>query len=130
VALKPTPCVAVLPLSMDVHVEVDSLAELGEQDFIDEMVELFAVTVAATLVEGRDALSHADAHALARSAHKLKGACLGMFATTMAEMACALEQAGNSQNLDGASELFSRLELATAETTRQMRTVRSQVPTD
>jgi HPt (histidine-containing phosphotransfer) domain-containing protein len=121
---------AVLPLGMHVHVEVDSLAVLGEQDFIDEMVELFAVTVAANLAEGRDALSHADAHALARSAHKLKGACLGMFATTMAEMASALEQAGNSGDLEGASAHLSRLELAIAETTRQMRTVRSQIAND
>jgi HPt (histidine-containing phosphotransfer) domain-containing protein len=112
---------------MNVQVDVDCLAELGEQDFIDEMVELFAVTAAASLVEGRDALARADATALARSAHRLKGACLGMFATTMAEMAHTMEQASNSGRLEGMSELFADLEPAIAETTRQMRTVRSQV---
>jgi HPt (histidine-containing phosphotransfer) domain-containing protein len=110
---------------MSARVDVDRLAQLGEQEFIDEMVELFSITGAEQIRDVRSAIGHANAGALAKSAHKLKGACLGMFATTMAELADTLEQAGKSARLEHASELLTKLEVAMGETTEQMRTVRT-----
>jgi len=110
---------------MSARVELDCIAELGERDFVHEMVDLFATAGADQIRDVRSALGRGDAVSLAQCAHKLKGACLGMFATTMAELAHNLEQAAKCARLEQASEMLSELEAAMDETTAQMRALRA-----
>ncbi len=94
--------------------------ELGEPDFVIEMVELFVQSSAHEICEIRGALGRADGATLVGAAHKLKGACLGMFATTMAELAGLIEREGRAGRLEAAGQHVVRLELAFDETAPQM----------
>jgi HPt (histidine-containing phosphotransfer) domain-containing protein len=110
---------------MSARVELDCIAELGERDFVHEMVDLFATAGADQIRDVRSALGRGDAVGLARCAHKLRGACVGMFATTMAELAQNLEQGAKGARLEQASGVLSKLEVAMHETIAQMRTLRA-----
>jgi len=106
---------------MVARVEVSLIAELGEPEFVDEMVDLFAELTSEQVRELRSALDQGDATAVLRAAHKWKGACLAMYATTLADVADALENQGRAGQLDSAREAFNTLEPLVADTLSQMR---------
>jgi HPt (histidine-containing phosphotransfer) domain-containing protein len=104
------------------------LAELGDAEFVDEMIDLFVELSERQTTEMRCAVDERAAEALARAAHKLKGACLGMFAQDAAMLADKLEQAGRGADLSGARELLLELTVVLAETISQMRGLRLGPP--
>jgi HPt (histidine-containing phosphotransfer) domain-containing protein len=106
---------------MIVQVELDRLIELGDPNFVDEMVELFVALSARQLSEIRSAIERDAPQRLVQAARQLRGACLGMFASTAAELAEMLERAAKAAQRDPVPELVRRLEVALCETTSQMR---------
>ena len=110
--------------SLSAPVDVAQLSLLGDEEFLQEIVDLFISTSARYLGELEGAVAAHDARELARVAHALKGACLAMFATGMAGLANALENAGRSSALERAPALLSQLRQTFALTSTQLRVMR------
>jgi two-component system sensor histidine kinase/response regulator len=65
----------------------------GDPAFAQELIDTFISSCEAQLVEIRDAIGAADYQSLARSAHKLKGACANIHAEEMRRVVARLESA-------------------------------------
>lgn len=102
-------------------VDVGGLRSIGGPEFVREMVDLFLETVGGQVAVLRAAAAAGDTVRLARVAHTVKGASLGMFAHAMASLAHALERAGKDQQLEGVALLLSALDATFAETSVCMR---------
>ena len=99
----------------DGNVELDasvlqSLRELGGDDFLAEVIDTFRVEAPNLLATLRRSLVQADADELRRAAHTLKsnGATFG--AEAFAELCRELEERARNGELDGATELTDRIE--------------------
>ncbi len=95
-------------------VDLTQLADVGDPEFVREMVDLFIETASASLVVIHSAVDRADAGGLSRAAHSLKGASLGMAAHAMTAIAAELEAAGRGEQLEGAAGLLAQLDAAFA----------------
>jgi len=102
-------------------VELQCLEELGDPELVDELVEMFVALSAEQVVEMRNAIYGSDADLLAKAAHKLKGACLGLYATTAAELTAVIERSGKAGTLGALPGRLDDLETALEETIAQMR---------
>ncbi|MGH3003977.1 MAG: response regulator, partial [Gaiellaceae bacterium] len=89
---------------------LDSLRELGGDDFLAEVIDTFLADVPTLLATLRGALDAGDAAEVRRAAHTLKsnGATLG--ATEFAEVCRALEQRAKDGDLESAPGLLVRIE--------------------
>ena len=99
----------------DGNVELDasaleSLRELGGDDFLAEVIDTFRVDAPNLLATLRRSLEHADADELRRAAHTLKsnGATFG--ALGLAELCRELEERARNGEMGGAPELTDRIE--------------------
>ncbi len=104
-----------------VPVDLSQLASFGDPAFVREMVDLFLETASTNLVAIRAAVETADARGLTRTAHSLKGACLGMSAAAMGSLAAELEVVGRLGRLESAAALLASLEGAFADTESYLR---------
>ncbi len=86
------------------------LRELGDQELLKELAELFLGDAPARLEALRGAIEGGDAASVERVAHALKGSCGNMGATGMAATCAELEEAGRSGGLARAPMLMERLE--------------------
>jgi HPt (histidine-containing phosphotransfer) domain-containing protein len=89
---------------------LESLRELGGDDFLAEVIDTFLADVGTLLATLRRALDEGDAAEVRRMAHTLKsnGATLG--ATEFAEHCRALEQQAKDGRLEDAPGLVTRIE--------------------
>jgi HPt (histidine-containing phosphotransfer) domain-containing protein len=89
---------------------LESLRELGGDDFLAEVIDTFLADVGTLLATLRRALDEGDAAEVRRMAHSLKsnGATLG--ATEFAELCRALEQQAKDGHLEDAPGLVARIE--------------------
>jgi CheY-like chemotaxis protein len=89
---------------------LESLRELGGDDFLAEVIDTFLADVPILLATLRRALDEGDAAEVRRAAHTLKsnGATLG--ATEFAELCRALEQHAKDGRLEGAPGLVAQVE--------------------
>ena len=106
---------AAVPSAVDADARLDgdaleSLRELGGDDFLAEVIDTFLADVGTLLATLRRALDEGDAAEVRRVAHTLKsnGATLG--ATEFTELCRALEQQAKEGNLEGAPGLVARIE--------------------
>jgi HPt (histidine-containing phosphotransfer) domain-containing protein len=83
----------VTPARPDPLVNSARLHDLGDQygDLMTELVEIFATTTPAVLVNLSAAAARDDDVAIRAAAHNLKGACLNVGATFMADLCRTLE---------------------------------------
>jgi CheY-like chemotaxis protein/HPt (histidine-containing phosphotransfer) domain-containing protein len=89
----------------------------GDADLLREIIELFLVDCPERLLELRAALTHQDYPALARAAHRLKGA-LGNISANHALVAVRrVETAARTRDSQAATEALARLENALARLT-------------
>ncbi|MBC8120262.1 MAG: response regulator, partial [Gemmatimonadaceae bacterium] len=84
---------------------------LGEQT-LGGLLELFGPDTQTRLAALQDALTRADALALARAAHGLKGSCLYFGATRMEALCTKLEKQGRSGAVEESHEALKQLEEA------------------
>jgi CheY-like chemotaxis protein len=72
----------------------------GDPEFAKELIETFISSCEAQIVEIHDAIGAADHRSLARSAHKLKGACANIHAEEMRLLVARLESEALTTNAD------------------------------
>jgi HPt (histidine-containing phosphotransfer) domain-containing protein len=89
---------------------LESLRELGGDEFVAEVIDTFLADAPALLESLRSSLEREDADELRRAAHTLKsnGATLG--AASFSEACRELEQRAKESRLDGCGELVERIE--------------------
>jgi HPt (histidine-containing phosphotransfer) domain-containing protein len=81
-----------------------------DPEFLAHMVAVFVADVPQRIDAIRSAIARADAHAVERAAHSLKGALATMAADAAAADAFRIEQAGRSGSLAEAARLLHGLE--------------------
>jgi two-component system, sensor histidine kinase and response regulator len=86
------------------------LRELGDQELLAELAELFLEDVPPQLEVLREAIEGGDAPSVERVGHTLKGSCGNMGALRMGTLCAELEEIGHSGELERAPVLFERLE--------------------
>jgi CheY-like chemotaxis protein len=89
---------------------LQNLRDIGGDEFIAEVVEVFLADAPALITSLRSSLEQQDNEELRRAAHTLKsnGATLG--AAAFAELCRTVEQRARGGLLDGVSELVDRIE--------------------
>ncbi len=88
------------------------LAELdGDEELLTELIETMRSEAPKLLHEVRIAVDSADAAAVGRAAHTLKGAVSNFGARRAADAALRLEQMGRSGTLQGVAEALATLEV-------------------
>jgi CheY-like chemotaxis protein/HPt (histidine-containing phosphotransfer) domain-containing protein len=85
------------------------LRELGDQELLTELAELFLDDAASQLEALREGIEGDDAPSVERVAHTLKGACGSIGALRMSTICAELEDVGHSGELERASVLVKRL---------------------
>ncbi len=86
------------------------LRELGDQELLTELAELFVEDVPPRLEALREAIEGGDAASVGRAAHALKGSSGNMGASGMSTICAELEDAERSGELQSAPVLLKRLE--------------------
>jgi HPt (histidine-containing phosphotransfer) domain-containing protein len=81
-----------------------------DADIFQTMAELFVEQGPQDLAAAQAALAARDAAAVARSAHRLKGAVLQFCAPSVLELTKRLEELGKAGDLESASDVCDRLE--------------------
>ncbi|HYZ91005.1 MAG TPA: response regulator, partial [Actinomycetota bacterium] len=89
---------------------LQSLRELGGDDFLAEVIDTFLGDAPALLETLRRSLDEKDAEELRRAAHSLKSNSATLGAERFAELCRDLEQCAKNGQLDAASELVNRVE--------------------
>ncbi|MDB5795669.1 MAG: domain S-box [Noviherbaspirillum sp.] len=82
----------------------------GKQAFLLYLVEAFMQDLPGALAEIEEATATGDAHRLARSAHRLKGAAVTLSAGPVAEIAQELEKMGDNNDMAAVQEAIRELE--------------------
>ena len=90
----------------------DALARVDhDTEIFQIMAEIFVEQGLKDLADAQAALAAQDAPALARSAHRLKGAILQFSAPTVFEATKQLEELGHAGNLESAVAVCATLEI-------------------
>lgn len=89
----------------------DALSRLDQdEDLFYTLVEIFVEQVPMDMAATQAALDAGDANALARAAHRLKGAILQFSAPTALEATRQLEALGKTGTLDGAAAMCAHVD--------------------
>ncbi len=95
------------------RVGIESLrASLGSTEIFQHIIELFGSQTPELLARIRSAIDDGQPGPVAESAHKLKGSCITLAATQMAEVCNDLQAAATAGSLDGATALMAQLDQA------------------
>jgi two-component system sensor histidine kinase/response regulator len=89
---------------------VENLRELGGQEMLSELSEMFLNGASSALRDLKEAIQSEESPSVERTAHTLKGSSGNMGAKRMAELCAELQDAGTSGDLSCAPELLERLE--------------------
>ncbi|MBL9036930.1 MAG: Hpt domain-containing protein [Archangium sp.] len=84
----------------------------GDEALVDEVLELFRREAEGMVADVRKAVEKADAEAVKRSAHRLKGALVSLAAHSSVECARVLEAMGHHKDLAGAPGAMVALDAA------------------
>ncbi|MEW6208114.1 MAG: response regulator [Acidobacteriota bacterium] len=91
---------------------IESLRELqgdGEDDLFREIVEIYIADAPAYIADISLAVESANAAAIERAAHTLKGSSASLGAHLLASACLEMEKLGRSGSLTGAGELLARI---------------------
>jgi PAS domain S-box-containing protein len=97
----------------DVNLDADALQnlrDLGGDDFLGEVVDVFLTDAAELIATLRSSLEQRDGEELRRAAHTLKSNSATLGAEAFAELCRTVEQQAKTGHLDGLSELVDRIE--------------------
>ena len=104
------------PLNEEILDESTLRARFGwDQELLTEVVNLYLEDCPNLVGSIRGAIERADARALERAAHKLKGSVANFSARAAYDAALRLEVMGRGGHLEEANEALERLEMALAE---------------
>lgn len=85
---------------------IESLKELGGDEFVQELAVLFSSQSKEIFESIKNAVESKNPDVLHKSAHKLKGSCLNIGATKLAEMSKTIEAKGKNHDLEDIESLF------------------------
>lgn len=88
---------------------LSGLRELGDQQLLAELAELFLEDATNHLEALREAIEDDDPPSVVRVAHTLKGTCGSMGALRMSAICAELEDVGHSRELERTPVLVERL---------------------
>jgi PAS domain S-box-containing protein len=90
----------------------DAVHLLATNDAIElgPLIELFAASAPASIVNMKRALADSNAADLSMAAHTLKGSCCNFGASTLAELCTKIEHAADAGSLDGTGDLVASAE--------------------
>jgi HPt (histidine-containing phosphotransfer) domain-containing protein len=91
---------------------IESLRELQEDDEDDlfrELIEIYIADAPAYIADISLAIASANAHAMERAAHTLKGSSASLGARLLASACLEMEKLGRSGSLSGAEDLLARV---------------------
>jgi CheY-like chemotaxis protein len=94
------------------HSALDQLRELQEDeedDLVRELIEIFIADAPGYIDGISTAIESANAHALERAAHTLKGSSASLGAHQLAAVCLEMEKLGRSGSLEGARELLATI---------------------
>ncbi len=91
------------PVDMSV---IESLRELGDDDLVHELVEIFMEDTPPRLEELSKAFVEGDSERIESLAHSLKSSCANLGATRLSEICRELESKGREGELGEAEELI------------------------
>jgi len=98
--------------SLDIAVAVGRVG--GDEELLKEIALIFIEQCPGALAEIRAAAEAADAEALERTAHALKGSVANFGAEAARAAAYAIEEMGRSGNLEGVDQALTDLDQALA----------------
>lgn len=108
----------------------DALARVDQdQDLFLTLAELFIDQAPLDMAATQAALDSGDAAALARAAHRMKGAILQFSATAAFEATAQLEAIGKTGTLDGASAVCARVDMELKNLVAALRAYAEKRPT-
>lgn len=93
----------------------------GDMELLRDLVTIFCDQYPTLLGRLKEAIEQHSFSDVQKFSHKLRGSALQFSGSTVAELADLLEQMGQKQSLDGAAEIFSRLQQEVAELVRSLR---------
>ena len=89
---------------------IEELKELGDQEFLNELIDLFSGQSEELVKNINTAVVSKDQTLLVQAAHKFKGSCLNLGAKSLGELCKELELKGKNADFSGTDELASKLE--------------------
>lgn len=95
------------------HSALDGLRDLqedGEDDLIKELIEIYIADAPSYIADISLAVESANAHAMERAAHTLKGSSASLGANLLAAACLEMEKLGRSNSVEGAPELLAHIE--------------------
>lgn len=98
--------------------EILSMLKEALGDDLDNIIQLYLDTAPGNLHEIDQAINNGDAQALARAAHKFKGASANVGAIAVSQLALQLESMGKNQQLSDIAPVHQQL-LHTFDQTQQ-----------
>ncbi|MBF0508559.1 MAG: response regulator, partial [Deltaproteobacteria bacterium] len=97
-------------------------------NFLREIIQLFLHNFPNQIAEIKAAAESHDAHSLMAAAHGLKGMCLNMGATPLAEVARRLEHQGRTAQLDETLQAMEDLDRETARLEQALNNFHNSLP--
>jgi HPt (histidine-containing phosphotransfer) domain-containing protein len=91
--------------------QLEGLGNASEQDLVGELATMFVADADAQLTEMHRALDVADAVAVSRSAHNLRGASATLGATDLASLCATLESQSAEGSLSNGEPLLKAIAL-------------------
>jgi two-component system, sensor histidine kinase and response regulator len=82
----------------------------GDRELLAEVAQMCLDDIPGMLGDIRDSLSHCDAQAVRKAAHKLKGSLVALAADHASQAAHSIEVMGAEGHLDRAAEALAALE--------------------
>lgn len=99
---------------------VESLKEIGGDDFFREILSMYFNQSEEIMSNIKTNYSSGNIDEVKALAHKLKGSCLNIGVTKMAEVCRKLEKEIKDNNISNLSEIISELESVSSETNKQL----------
>jgi two-component system sensor histidine kinase/response regulator len=93
------------------HKTIDGLRDIGDDELLVDLFELFTETAASLIGKMKAALISADPDALKTAAHTLRGSAGNIGASSMQAMATHLEIFGKNKQIEPVLPLLTRLEI-------------------
>lgn len=100
---------------------IEGLKEIGDQEFLTEIIELFLAQSAVIVQDIKGFYSKSDATGLARAAHKLKGSCLNLGAQSLGSICQQIETDGNKNDLSQIEQLVKQVDSIYQETCEELK---------
>ncbi len=99
------------PVDHSVLEDLSGLQREGEPDILVRLSSMFLDEAPPRMVTMREAVKRGDARALEEAAHALNGSCANLGARGMEVLCADLEKLARAEDLRGASNLLTRLEV-------------------